>query len=379
MKKFIFVLIFFLLAGFGCLFYIKGIAPSSLSENHESKYAAPDETAKSGKAFEHESESNNESGGDVKNAVRSLTLSFAGDVLLDGNVATLIKSKGIDYLASDVKGVFSSSDISMLNLENPVSLNGTKAQNKQFTFRADPQYADVLTALNIDVVTLANNHSLDFGEEALTDTFDNLDRVNVKYVGAGYDVDGASKPVLFDKNGFTTAILGSSHVIPEASWAAGANKIGLATTYDPSRLLSEIEAAKKTSDLVVVYLHWGEELMTEPLDYQRNLAKAYIDKGADIVIGSHPHVLQGLEFYKGKLIAYSMGNFIFTDIKRDTMILTLKYTNDSFKAAIVPCRIENYRPILINDKTQQQDFFKRIEALSYNVRIDENGGIESLE
>ena len=105
------------------------------------------------------------------------------------------------------------------------------------------------------------------------------------------------------------------------SWTAGENTPGLAVTYDPKRTLEEIASAKKQADIVVVYVHWGEERKEMPLDYQKNMARAYIDEGADIVVGSHPHVLQGLEFYKGKLIAYSLGNFIFTDSRKDTMVL----------------------------------------------------------
>jgi poly-gamma-glutamate synthesis protein (capsule biosynthesis protein) len=205
--------------------------------------------------------------------VKSLSFSFAGDVLLDGNVAVSLQKNGSEYIIEGVKNTLSASDIAMVNLENPISLRGTKAKDKQYTFRVNPKHMDVLTSSGIDVVTLANNHTLDYGKDALLDTFDNLNKINVKFVGAGMDINSASRPAVIDKNGYKTAILGSSHVIPEVSWAAGSNKPGLATTYDPSRLLSEISEAKKNSDIVVVYVHWGEERKTTPLNYQRNLAK----------------------------------------------------------------------------------------------------------
>jgi poly-gamma-glutamate synthesis protein (capsule biosynthesis protein) len=103
--------------------------------------------------------------------------------------------------------------------------------------------------------------------------------------------------------------------------------------------------------------------------------KKYIDSGADIVIGSHPHVLQGFEFYKGKLIVYSLGNFIFTNIKKDTMIINIEYTDNSYKARVIPCRIVNYRPVPINNETEKTAFYNKLESLSFNVDINDNGEI----
>lgn len=311
----------------------------------------------------------------AKPETKKLSLSFTGDVLLDSHVAALIKNKGADYVVGEVKDILSGSDISMINLENPVSLKGEKAPDKQYTFRAKPENLDVLTQCGIDVVTLANNHSLDYGKDALIDTFNYLDKADIKYVGAGNDIESANKPVVFYDNSYSTSILASSRVIPAVSWAAGKNKPGLATTYDPTLLLSKIKEARKNSDIVVVYVHWGEELKEKPVSHQKDLAKKYIDSGADIVIGSHPHVLEGFEFYKGKLIAYSLGNFIFTNAKNDTMILNIQYTGNSYKASVIPCRIVNYRPVLINSQSERTAFYKKLESISFNAKIDKNGEI----
>ncbi|HEY9061787.1 MAG TPA: CapA family protein [Pseudobacteroides sp.] len=304
----------------------------------------------------------------------TITLSFAGDVLLDRNVANVISQKGAKFILSDVKPVLAASDISMINLECPISTRGTKAKDKQFTFRAKPSSVEALTSAGIDIVTLANNHILDFGTDAMLDTFTNLDKAGIKYVGAGYDLDKASMAKYYNLNGSNVAILGSSHVIPVVEWAAGKNSPGVATTYNPARLLSEISNAKKKADIVVVYLHWGTERNTKPDTYQRNLAKKYIDSGADLVIGSHPHVLQGFEYYKGKLIAYSLGNFVFTNIKNDTMILNVKFNRDkSYTASVSACAIDNYRPVLLKDKPKQTALFNKLQQLSFGARIDPNG------
>lgn len=304
----------------------------------------------------------------------NVTLSFAGDVLLDRSVANVISQKGAKFILSDVKPILAASDISMINLECPISTRGTKAKDKQFTFRAKPSSVEVLTSAGVDIVTLANNHILDFGTDAMLDTFTSLDKAGIKYVGAGYDLDKASMAKYYNLNGSSVAVLGSSHVIPVVEWAAGKNRPGVATTYNPARLLSEISNAKKKADIVVVYLHWGTERNTKPDTYQRNLAKKYIDSGADLVIGSHPHVLQGFEYYKGKLIAYSLGNFVFTNIKNDTIILNVKFNKDkSYTASISPCAIDNYRPVLLKDKSKQTALFNKLQQLSFGARIDQKG------
>ncbi|MFZ5987213.1 MAG: CapA family protein [Bacillota bacterium] len=307
----------------------------------------------------------------------TVILSFAGDVLLVRGVAALIEQKGADFILSGVKPVFDRSDISMVNLECPVSEKGTKAKDKQYTFRAKPKSLEVLTSCGIDMVTLANNHILDFGREALLDTLQNLKERNIKYVGAGVNMDEASKPVFIDKKGLKIAFIASSRIIPDASWTAGKNSPGVATTYNPERILAEIKSAKEQADIVAVYVHWGEELKEQPLNYQKSLARAYVDKGADIVIGSHPHVLQGLEFYKGKIIAYSLGNFVFTNIKRDTMILSIGVNKKGIKdIQVLPCRIENLRPVVLNDKSQSYKLLQKIESLSFNIEIDKKGNVK---
>lgn len=301
-------------------------------------------------------------------------MSFAGDVLLASGVESLIEQNGTEFIISDVKEVFKESDISMVNLECAISERGTKAPDKQYTFRAKPKTLEVLKFSKMDVVSLANNHTLDFGVEALLDTFQNLKDYDIKYVGAGTNMDEASRPIFVNEKGIKIAFIASSHVIPVVSWTAGENTPGLAVTYDPKRILEEIASAKEQADIVIVYIHWGQERMETPLEYQKNLARAYIDNGADIVLGSHPHVLQGLEFYKDKVIAYSLGNFIFTDSRKDTMILKVEVNKLGVESVqIVPCRIENLRPIIIRDNNESEQLLKKIESLSFGVEIDIEG------
>lgn len=305
-----------------------------------------------------------------------LIMSFMGDVLLDSHVSDVIYKKGPTYLLSDVAEVLQGSHFNMVNLENPFSTGGIKAENKQYTFRANPGHLEALSSGKINAVTLANNHILDFGIEALLDTMKYLKAKNILFTGAGTDFEQANSPIHATVNGVRLAVLGSSHVLPFVSWHAGSAKPGVASTYNPAKLLSEISDAEGKADLTIVYVHWGEEMKTEPLDYQKNLARMYIDKGADIVIGSHPHVLQGFEYYKGKLIAYSLGNFVFTNTRRDTIILNMKYdTGNGLDARIIPCEIIDFRPVLVQDPAKHQQILDGLRKLSPDVKIDKEGNV----
>ena len=240
----------------------------------------------------------------------SLKIVVGGDVLLDRSVGRLIDRQGNDSIWGDVKSILNSADITMVNLENPLSHNGSREKDKQFTFRGKPEYVKALKSAGIDIVSLANNHIIDYGEIALLDTMKHLDGAGILYAGAGQNEDTASMPAYFDKGKIISAYLSSSHIIPFAHWRAGKGKPGVASAYDPARLLTEVKMASEKADVVLVYLHWGEELNTQPVQYQKKLAWMLIDAGADLVVGSHPHVIQGLEFYRGRLIAYSMGNLV---------------------------------------------------------------------
>lgn len=313
------------------------------------------------------------------NMNKRVALSFAGDVLLDGHVDTLIDKKGEAFILSDVKPILKSSDISMINLENPVSNGGIKEEDKMFTFRANPKHMASLINGGIDIVSIANNHVMDFGVSGLLDTVKYLDKSRILHVGAGANTTEAYKPVYITKEGINIAFIASSRVIPKVTWNAGVNKPGVSTTYDSRKLKEEIARAKLKADIVVVYVHWGEEIKQLPVQHQRRLAKEYIDSGADIVIGSHPHVLQGFEFYKGKIIAYSMGNFVFTDIKKDTMILNIIIEKKKIsEIKVIPCEIKQYRPMLLKDPKRVKYVLNKLQTLSINCSIDEKGIVSEL-
>ena len=259
------------------------------------------------------------------------TLAFGGDILLTRPIAA-----SADPFAG-IRPPLVDADLAIVNLETSISARG-RAQTKEFTFRSAPSFADRIAAAGIDVVSLANNHTLDFGVDALRDTIANLDRVDVAHVGAGSDIDEALAPTEFEINTVAVAVLGASQIIPSATWPASQTRAGIASggrrTADANtqRLLEAVAHARVTNDVVVVVLHWGVEGDPCPSPVQRNLAAQLVRAGATAVLGAHPHVLQPIVRIPtangDAVVAYSMGNFIWdprTGATADTGLLRLQF------------------------------------------------------
>lgn len=309
-----------------------------------------------------------------------VNLSFVGDILLSNGVLANYDQKGIKgILSNGVLETLQAADITVANQEFPFSKRGSQAPDKQFTFRINPNRVSIFNELGIDIVTLANNHTLDFGEDALLDTLDTLDAAEITYMGAGKNLDRAKEIQYKKLNGINIAFLAASRVIPVPEWNATDSKPGLLTTYDPTNLIAQIKEAKSNADFTIVYLHWGIERKEWPEDYQRNLAKLYIDAGADLVVGSHPHCLQGIEYYKEKPIIYSLGNFIFGSTINKTIVLNTTITKEGKCAiSILPCTASNFKTVEITDRKLVKQFYEYVESISYNISINEDGTVTSI-
>lgn len=310
-----------------------------------------------------------------------IQLVFAGDILLSDHVLKAYNTAGsMDGVVDSVfRQVIEGSHIFMVNQEFPFSDRGTAAADKQYTFRLPPERVSLFNELGIDIVTLANNHALDFGTDALLDTCSTLDDAGIYRVGAGKDLAEAKKPVYMEVKGEKIGFLGASRVIPVGSWNATASGPGMLTTYDPAILLEEIKKAREECDYLVVYVHWGIERDERPQDYQRTLGQQYIDAGADIVIGSHPHVLQGLEYYKGKPIVYSLGNFVFGSSIPKTALLTVEWDGENSRLHLVPGASSAGFTRALTDQSQKAAFYEYITSISYGVTVGEDGLVTARE
>lgn len=303
------------------------------------------------------------------------TLLFAGDLFLTDLLQSKYNQQGISAAASDsLLSVLREADIFMLNEEFPFGTTGEPMEEKEYTFRVDPSYSTVLSELGVDIVTLANNHMLDFGRGPLTETLNTLDQAGIAHVGAGENIDEAKALKTFEMDGRTIGFLGASRVIPEHSWNASSGSSGLFTTYDAAALVEQIQKAEESCDFTVVYVHWGIEKNTQPEEYQKTLARQYIDAGADAVIGAHPHVLQGIEFYQGKPIFYSLGNFIFSNGAYETMLVELTVGGTETEIRLIPCVSEANQMRLLEESAWPA-FYQNLESLSFGITIGDDGTV----
>ncbi len=308
-----------------------------------------------------------------------IVLTFAGDINLDEDSKPVARydrqGQGIlGCISPELVEEMNAADIMMLNNEFAYSLRGTEAQDKSYTFRADPKRVNILKEMGVDIVSLANNHTLDFGVDALMDTFTALEEADIDYVGAGINLERAKAPIYYTLGDTRIAYLAASRVVFAMDWYATDTRPGMIGTYDPALLLEGIREAKENSDFVVVYVHWGVERTNYPVEYQKTLARQYIDAGADAVIGCHPHVLQGMEFYQGKPIAYSLGNYWFNNTTRDAGLLKLYLEKDgSLKVQLLPTLGENTYTSLITEASKRKAYYSFMKEISFGVEFDDEG------
>lgn len=302
----------------------------------------------------------------------SVKMSFAGDCTL-GNYAGQAYSgsfnqeyanQGNDttYFLRNVKSVFEQDDLTIVNLEGPLT-TATSHAEKQFAFSGPYEYADILTNGSVEMVSLANNHSEDYFAQGMADTKNILDEKGIGYFG--YETSCVK-----EVNGIKIGFLGYRSMSVSMN-----NEQGRAT------IKAAIEDLKNNqgANAVVVFYHWGIERDYSANDDQRELAKFSIDSGADLVVGSHPHVIQGVEEYNGKQIVYSLGNFCFGGNRNpsdtDSMIysITMNFTDGKFTSEtheIIPCSIttsssrNNYQPTIL-EGSEKQRVLDKIQQYSY--------------
>lgn len=274
----------------------------------------------------------------------SVTILAVGDVMMGASMEPSIRERGSDHPFAGTASAIRRADIAICNLEAPFGTKG-KPFKKRFTFLVPPSYAGAMCRAGFDVVALANNHMMDYGPEPLKETIAVLDSLGIAHSGAGLNLSQARRPAVVERNGLKVAFLSYSKVYPAEFWAT-ARRAGTAPG-ESSYVRGDVAAAKKESDLVVVSFHWGAELMDTPKQYQKDLAHLAIDSGADLVLGHHPHILQGMEVYKGKLIAYSLGNFAFGSRSRrctESVMLEVGLArNGAREARIIPVCVDNLK------------------------------------
>lgn len=258
------------------------------------------------------------------------SLVSGGDVMWDRGVGNRIQGRGYGFLIAELKKLFQSGDISMVNLENPISNRGEKYNlDKVIFFRGSPLYTGILTEMGINLVSLANNHIFDYGMDALVDTLAILNRLGISQAGYGKNLADALNGPVFELSGKKVRFMAYNSIYPYNVRARG-DMPGI-SMINPATLSEEIREARQGVDLVYVSCHAGLEYLSLPEPEKIALYRQMIDAGADAVLGHHPHVIQPIEIYRGKPIIYSMGNLIFdqyrNELTRDEMVVELNYYN----------------------------------------------------
>ncbi|MEW6547129.1 MAG: CapA family protein [Bacillota bacterium] len=298
-----------------------------------------------------------------------VTLAFVGDIMLALRVADLIAKEGTDYPWRQVAPVLQAADLAVGNLECAVGTTGQPVPGKKYTFRAPPVALEGLARAGIDVVGLANNHALDYGQDCFLETLDNLKRAGVAYVGGGRNLEEAGRPYITELKGIKVGILGVCLHLP-AGWGATAGKPGLFSGFDTPRLLKAIRDLDSQVDWTVVFVHWGVERADHPEKWHRTLAEQMLAAGADLIIGHHPHVWQGIDRREKSLVAYSLGNFIFTirpefPQQQQTGILLVTLTRDRIREVrVVPAHIPRAGETVLVQGDAAARMWDRIDRLS---------------
>ncbi len=265
-----------------------------------------------------------------------ITLIAVGDINLGRKAGQIILSGDVDYAFEKTRDIISAADIAFGNLESTISEQNGITQNGTWLFTAPPIAAETLADAGFDVVSLANNHVWDFGKRALLSTPGYLDQVGIKHAGTGENLDAAFAPAIIEVKGTRIAFFSATRIF---NFGGSEHEAFTYTAWaDMDRLGAAIRKAKPDVDLVVVAAHWGAEYQDRPADEIVKLAHEMVDAGADIILGGHPHVPQGIERYNGAFIIYSLGNFAYHQTtehsiwKTRSIILKLTLTRDGVKS-----------------------------------------------
>ena len=311
------------------------------------------------------------------------TVCFAGDINLDENWCTTqymsTQPNGIyDCISEELVGFMKDADIMCLNNEFSYSTQGEPLEGKAYTFRANPERVEVLQQLGVDAVTLANNHVYDYGKEAMMDTFAVLEDAGIPYFGAGDTLQRAMKPLYLEADGKTIALVAASRaekykMTPQATDV----EPGILRCYDTELFLQVIKEAKEHADFCIAFVHWGTEYSYDLEQVQLDTGKEYLDAGADVVIGAHSHCLQGMEYYDGKPIIYSLGNYWFNEKTLDTMLLLLRFSGDDSETQltvqVIPAVQSGCQTIYASEFSEQRRIYDFLESISVNVEISDEG------
>lgn len=315
-----------------------------------------------------------------------IVFDIAGDLSMAEDKATTNymleqKNRLMDCFNDNLLEAINESDVFVVNNEFSYTLRGDAITAKYYTFRGDPEYIRELKKIGVDSVTLANNHVYDYSEEGFLDTLKHLEDYKMPYVGAGRNLEDAKRPLYYIANGMKIALVNGSQIEKNQNFtkAASEDEGGILKCLDPTEFIDEIEKAKKNSDYVIAVVHWGTEYQTRYGSDQAELAQQFADAGADVIVGGHPHVLQGFDYIGNVPVYYSLGNFYFSldekmPIDYDTALAKVTINkNGDIKAGFIPCHFSEGIISLVDNNDDAQIIYDELNSVSDNAMLDKNG------
>lgn len=311
---------------------------------------------------------------------KTIKIDLVGDINLADDWYTMdaaTQRGGVsDCISENAQSELASADISVVNNEFVYEDGETPLAGKTYTFGAATENVKLLKIFSADLVTLANNHVYDYGEEGLISTLDTLDGAEIPYVGAGRNLEEASAIKYFVVKGRKIAFVSATEIEKFAKYTKEAteNSPGVIKTIDTSLFCNVIAEAKANADYVVACVHWGIEGKNDFEAEQRRMAEDYVKAGADVVIGGHPHRLQGVEFIEDTPVAYSLGNFWFSTGTIYTTIAQIRIDGSGeLSLYMIPCIQQNLTTSILTEEAEIDDFYKYVADVSYGVGIDADG------
>jgi len=317
-----------------------------------------------------------------------MIIGFTGDVMIGRLVNEIIKKTTLRYPWGDCIELLKKNDLSISNLETTLTRSKKKVF-KIFNFRSEPEHVNVLVEGGIDIVSLANNHSLDFADEGLIETLQALDSKNIRHIGAGTTIDAARKAVVMEKNGIRIGILGYTDNEPD--WLATETKPGInyLQVGDIDRVKEDIARVRDKVDILIATLHWGPNMRQHPSPEFIDFAHKLIDNGIDIIHGHSAHIFQGIELYKNKVIMYDTGDFVddymvTPELRNDqSFLFRITVTKQGTKSIeLIPTFISNMQ-VNIAPKTMAREILEKMSRLcakfGTTIEIRDNKGYITIQ
>ncbi|MBO1003872.1 CapA family protein [Pseudogracilibacillus auburnensis] len=306
---------------------------------------------------------------------------FAGDTMFDWGLRPILETKGYDYPFVYIKDTVRKADYSFINAETVFTENpGTKDPDQLFWINSDLRGLQAIEDAGFNMINIGNNHTMDYMEPGLLDTLKNVKNTNMEYIGAGKDRKEAyqSKEVVLQGKNFR--FFSFVRFFPNFTWVATENRAGVTDGYDLEGVKQTILEQKADADYVIVYFHWGVEKKNTPADYQKEYVKALKEVGVNLIVGSHPHWLQGFEYYEEMPVAYSLGNFLFPPYVEgrtaETGLLKAIFKGDKIDLVFDPYIISNGQ-IIPPEEKQKQEMLHYLQSISFDVEMDKNGKVHN--